>query len=103
MKSAAQTIFMIMLLTKNLNIFLQNVDRTFGESVIFFKTVIRKVSKIMKKSDQKRNSVIKNSSDVFANLIHEFFSVLAIEKENKFLISPKHFIFFSVCQLKKKL
>ena len=40
---------------KNLNIFSQNVDRTFGESGIFFKSVIRKVSKIMKKSDQKRN------------------------------------------------
>ena len=34
-------------------------------------------------------------------LFHEFFSVWAVEKENKLLIGPKQ-VFFSVCQLKKK-
>ena len=40
-----------------------------------------------------------NSSDVFTNLFLYFFSVWAVEKENKLLIGPKQ-VFFSVHQLK---
>ena len=50
--------------------------------------------------------LLKNSSNVFTNLFHEFFheffSVWADEIEKKYLIGPKHFFFFSACQLKKK-
>ena len=31
---------------------------------------------------------------VFPNFFHEFFSVLAVEKENKFFIGPKKWVFF---------
>ena len=37
-----------------------------------------------------------NSSDVFTNLFHEFFSVWAVEKENKLLIGPKTVFFLGL-------
>ena len=46
-----------------------------------------------------------NSSDIFNNLIHqffnEFFSVWAVENENKFLVCPK-WLFFLLAFLNKK-
>ena len=42
-----------------------------------------------------------NSSDVFTNLLHDFFPAWAVEKENKLLLGPK-IIFFSVSKFKKK-
>ena len=43
---------------------------------------------------------IKDSSDVFTNLIHQFFSVWAVEKENKFMICSKQFFSLSFPVLK---
>ena len=43
---------------------------------------------------------ITNSSDVFTNLLHEFFPAWAVEKENKLLIGPK--IVFSQFQSWKR-
>ena len=43
---------------------------------------------------------ITNASDNFANVFHEYVSVWAVEKENKFLVGPKQLFFFSVFLLK---
>ena len=71
----------------------------FYRSKCFDPNVEDKIDKqILEKRDAERLQSITNSSDVFTNLFHEFFSV----KENKLLFGPKQRLFFSVCQLKKE-
>ena len=77
---------------------------TFAFSYFIFHLIFYRLT-IEKLFCQNIKGYVTSASDSFTNLIHhffhDFFSVWAVEKDNKLLIVPKQF-FPTVCQLKKK-